>query len=201
MNTRSLTAITIISILLVQLTSCLPVKLPPSTSVKKDVFKSKKWTLAVIDFDYEFQGSGKEGANSYTSAGKDGGKVIANMLAAELNKIDDLKILERSAINKVLEEQKMQVSGVIDESTAVELGKMIGADAVMLGNVTDYLNWTNITGISGSTISFSARMIDISSSQLLLSTSITRIRTGVLPAQNVQLTTQEVYESISKELQ
>ena len=122
------------------------------------------------------------------------------MLAAELNKLDDLKILERSAIDKVIEEQKMQVSGVVDESTAVELGKLVGADAVLLGDVTDYLTWTNVTGLSGSTISFSARMIDVASSQLLLSTSITRIRTGVLPAQNVQLTTQEVYESIEEEL-
>jgi len=200
MKHQNLTAITIISLLFIQLTSCLPAKLPPSTTVKKETFKSKQWTLAVIDFDYEFEGSGKEGANSYNSAGKDGGKVIANMLAAELNKMDDLKILERSAIDKVLEEQKMQVSGVIDESTAVELGKLVGADAVLLGDVTDYLTWVNVTGLSGSTISFSARMIDVASSQLLLSTSITRIRTGVLPAQNIQLTAQEVYESIEKEL-
>lgn len=201
MKTHNLTAITIITLFAFQLTSCLPAKLPPSTTVKKDTFKSKKWKLAVIDFNYEFQGSGKEGANSYTSAGKDGGRVIANMLASELNKMDDLQILERSAIDKIMEEQKMQVSGVVDESTAVEIGKIIGADAVMLGDVTDYLTWTNVTGLSGSTISFSARMIDVSSSELLVSTSITRIRTAILPAQNVQLTTQEVYESIAKELQ
>ncbi len=200
MKTHNITAI-IITIFALCFTSCLPAKLPPSTTVKKEVFKGKKWKLAVVDFNYEFEGEGKEGANAYVSSGKDGGRVIANMLASELNKMDDLQILERSAIDKIMEEQKMQVSGSIDESTAVELGKLIGADAVMLGDVTDYLSWTNVTGLSGSTVSFSARMIDVKSSQLLMSTSITRIRTGILTSQNVQLTAQEVYESIAKELQ
>ncbi len=186
--------------LLLCLASCLPAKIPPSVTVKKDQFKSKQWKLAIVDFNYEFEGSGKEGANYYNSAGKDGGKVIAGMLATELNQMDDLQIFERSSLEKLMEEQKLQYAGVVDEATAVQLGKLVGADAVMMGDVTDYLSWSN-TGVTGSTISFTARMIDIESSQLLLSTAITRIRVGVVPAQNVQLTTRELYESILAELE
>jgi len=199
MKPSSLSALTMFALICLQLASCLPAKIPPSVTVKKDQFKSKQWKLAIIDFNYEDQGEGKEGANYYKSAGKDGGRVIANMFGSELNKMKGVQLLERSGIEKVLNEQELQYTGAIDESTAVELGKMIGADAVMLGDVTDYLSWTN-TGVTGSTISFSARMIDIESSQVLLSTSITRIRMGIIPSQNVQLTVQEVYESIDKEL-
>lgn len=191
--------ISLLALVLISLSSCMPSKVAPSVTVKKDYFKDKPLKIAIVDFNYEFEGEGTKGATKYVSAGKDGGHVISNILASELNNMDGFQILERSEIEKLLDEQKLQVSGVIDESSAVEIGKMIGADAVILGDVTDYLEWTN-TGVVGSTVTFSARLVDIESSQMMLSTSISRIRFGVQAFHNVQLSVQEVSKKINKEL-
>ena len=46
-----------------------------------------------------------------------------------------VKMIEREQINKVLAEQGFQVSGAIDESSASEIGKLLGADAIMTGHL------------------------------------------------------------------
>ncbi len=40
-------------------------------------------------------------------------------------------LIDRSVINRLLEEQEFSYSGVVDPATAVELGRMLGAEAVM----------------------------------------------------------------------
>lgn len=48
------------------------------------------------------------------------------------------RVIERQQLEKVLAEQKLQMSGVIDNNSAVEIGKMLGADGIMVGSVTEY---------------------------------------------------------------
>jgi len=50
--------------------------------------------------------------------------------------VDRFKVLERAQLEKVLEEHKLGFSGFIDASTAAEIGKGIGVDAVVTGSVT-----------------------------------------------------------------
>jgi len=44
-------------------------------------------------------------------------------------------VLERSELGKLLSEQKLQVSGAVDNETAVKLGKVLGAGVILVGNV------------------------------------------------------------------
>ncbi len=44
-------------------------------------------------------------------------------------------VINRTDLNKVIKEQKVQNSGLIDESTAVEVGNLLGAQAIISGNV------------------------------------------------------------------
>ncbi len=46
-------------------------------------------------------------------------------------------IVERSHIDRVLKEQRMSLSGTIDEQTAAHVGKLLGLDAIIVGEV----NW------------------------------------------------------------
>lgn len=46
------------------------------------------------------------------------------------------EIVEREHIERVLEEQKLQLSDIMDESTGVRLGKISGVEALMVGSVT-----------------------------------------------------------------
>jgi len=45
-------------------------------------------------------------------------------------------LIDRSAIDQLLEEQEFSYSGVVDQSTAVQLGQLLGAEAVMTISIT-----------------------------------------------------------------
>ncbi|MEF3281060.1 MAG: CsgG/HfaB family protein [Elusimicrobiota bacterium] len=80
--------------------------------------------MAVIPFSY---------ADNTTST-KDG-SIISERLTMKLINMQRFEIIERSVLNKVLDELKLQNSGVIDPSSAKELGKVLGVDAIITGTL------------------------------------------------------------------
>ena len=72
---------------------------------------------------------------------------------------------------------------------------MVGADAVVIGELTDYVYWENVAGY-GSTVSFSIRMVDVQTNKVILNSSISRVRHNTEPFANVQLTTEELVNTI-----
>jgi tetratricopeptide (TPR) repeat protein len=67
-----------------------------------------------------------------------GGQEIADLLTSELFKSDKFEVLERANLDKILKEHSINLSGAVDEKTAVEMGKFIGAVTLVLGNVSKY---------------------------------------------------------------
>lgn len=67
---------------------------------------------------------------------RDGG-VVAERITTELVKAKKFKVIERKEIEKVFEELKLQRSGAIDSDSAKEIGKMLGADWVVVGTLTE----------------------------------------------------------------
>ncbi|HRH38691.1 MAG TPA: CsgG/HfaB family protein, partial [Flavobacteriales bacterium] len=49
-----------------------------------------------------------------------------------------LKVVDRENMERILAEQRLSLSGVVDEQTAVRVGNLIGAQAVLMGEVVDY---------------------------------------------------------------
>jgi len=49
-----------------------------------------------------------------------------------------LTVVDRDNIQKILDEQRLGMSGVVDENTAVSAGKLVGAQAVIMGTVIAY---------------------------------------------------------------
>ena len=47
-------------------------------------------------------------------------------------------VVDRNSIDKVLKEMKLNQSGLVDQSTAAEVGKLIGAQGIYTGAVTQY---------------------------------------------------------------
>jgi len=45
-------------------------------------------------------------------------------------------VVERSAMEKILREQAFHLSGAVDQKTAVKIGRLVGAEGVILGTVT-----------------------------------------------------------------
>ncbi len=51
-------------------------------------------------------------------------------------KTDFYQIIERDQLQKVLSEQRLSLSGAIDESSAAEVGRLLGLDVIIMGNVS-----------------------------------------------------------------
>lgn len=85
-----------------------------------------KRTLAVLDFD---NNSLKDKAELEPLS-----KGLADMFITELSKVETFQIVERANLQKIIEEMKLGQSGVIESSAAQEVGKMLGAQNLILGS-------------------------------------------------------------------
>jgi len=61
-------------------------------------------------------------------------KGLADMLITELSKIEALKVVERAQLQSLIREMKIGQTGVVDESTAQQMGKLLGAESLLLGS-------------------------------------------------------------------
>lgn len=103
--------------------------------------------IAILDFGTVASATSKE-------AGADLGSKMADYLTSDLlvdyrgrsgrcyidsARTDIYTIVERAQLTKILEEQKLSTSDLVSEDQAVSVGKLLGADAVVLGNISyDY---------------------------------------------------------------
>ena len=88
------------------------------------------------------------------------GKAMSNMLITDLkNSIHPRKVtfLERSQLNKILDEQNLQKSKNFDNSTAVNFGKLAGVKYVLVGSVYVMDGTCNIT----------SRLVDVQTSEII----------------------------------
>ena len=58
---------------------------------------------------------------------------IPNLIQSEIIKSDLITVVERANIENVIKEQQLQMSGLIDTRTAIELGKAVGAQKILVG--------------------------------------------------------------------
>jgi curli biogenesis system outer membrane secretion channel CsgG len=85
-------------------------------------------TIAVLDFTGLMVGQGGNSAPL--------GKAVSAMLVTELIGRPGIRVIERAELHELLNEQKLSLSGRVDESTALEVGKLVGAQYVIHGQVT-----------------------------------------------------------------
>lgn len=85
-------------------------------------------TVAVFDFTGFMLG---EAGNSVNL-----GKAVSAMLISEFSGREGMRVIERAQLNDLLTEQKLALSGRVEESSAIEVGKMLGAQYVFYGQVS-----------------------------------------------------------------
>jgi TolB-like protein len=107
----------------------------------------KKTKIAVLDF--QMQG---EQTNS-----KDMGKIVAEWLITGLVETGRFDVIERRLLEKLLEEQKLGVTGAIDPNSAAQLGKILGVRIIVSGTVTSLEGYTEIN----------ARLINVDSASII----------------------------------
>lgn len=62
------------------------------------------------------------------------GQDLANALTSELFNSNKYEVLDRANLNQVMAEHRLSASGLMNEDTAVKLGNIIGASALITGN-------------------------------------------------------------------
>lgn len=80
--------------------------------------------IAVIEFE--------DNSYRYDLGTRTTGFLIADLLNLEP---DFLEIVERDKLSTILQEQKLQFSGLITSATAQEIGNLVGADYLLVGKV------------------------------------------------------------------
>ncbi|HMB56630.1 MAG TPA: CsgG/HfaB family protein [Arenimonas sp.] len=100
-----------------------------------------KPTIAVAEFKNE-SNAGWWGS----SVGRD----LAGMLSNELSNTGSFRVVERQKVQAVLEEQNLMASGRAKLSDAAQMGKLAGAQYLVMGTVTSYEEDTkhNSSGLS-----------------------------------------------------
>jgi curli biogenesis system outer membrane secretion channel CsgG len=106
--------------------------------------------VAVLDFDYAT-------VHSYVTdafgSDVDIGKGIVNMLVTELVRNGTYSVIERTQVDRVLNEQNFQQEGRADASTAAKLGRLLGVDAIIIGSITQFGRDDKKLGVGGGKIS------------------------------------------------
>jgi TolB-like protein len=89
-------------------------------------------TVAVLDFTSFMMGDGGAAVNL--------GKAITAMLVTEFSGREGIQVIERAQLNDMLREQDLVLSGRVDESSAIEVGKLLGAQYVLLGQASSIVD-------------------------------------------------------------
>src|SRR5881296_2941154 len=107
--------------------------------------------VAVLDFDYAT-------VHSYVTdiwgSDVDIGKGIASMLLTELVQNGTYLVIERTQVDRILNEQNLQQEGRADASTAAKLGRLLGVDAIIIGSITQFGRDDKKLGVGGGKIGF-----------------------------------------------
>ena len=129
--------------------------------------------IAVISFsDYP----GKPGS----------GLQVADIVSMELLKLG-IDVVDRTSLDKVLREQSLGSSGLVDDYTSPEIGKLLGVNAIMTGTLTEWSTTvTDIQLIQGgapanmpiSAAGITMKLIDVETGQIIWSGNARASTTG-----------------------
>jgi TolB-like protein len=100
----------------------------PVRGEAQDTSNDRRASVAVLDFDVTAL---RDPATWAPLA-----KGIPHILTTELTSNRDIRIVERSRIQAVLEELKLPPTALVDPATAARVGKVIGARYLLYGNIT-----------------------------------------------------------------
>jgi len=98
------------------------------------------------------------------------GRYLAEELITRLYLTNKFEVIERQLLNKVLQEHQLNLSGLIDISSAQELGRLLGVDAIASGSVTDL----------GKSVKVNARLISTQTGKIFSVASVTVIKDDVV---------------------
>lgn len=116
--------------------------------------------IAVLDFQLQ----GEEFDN------KDMGNIVAEWFTTAMVREGRFDVIERRMLEKILGEQKLALSGVVDAESATQIGKLLGVKVIISGSVMKLKDVTEIN----------ARIIDVESASIIAAENVRSSVTGRL---------------------
>ena len=149
------------------------------------IFAQQKRRVAVMDFNY---GTVSTSVAAIFGSNQDVGKGIVDLLIDRLVNDGTYRVIERQALNKIIAEQNFSNSNRADPNSAAKIGKLLGVDTIIVGDITQFGrddHNTNLGGV-GSTlghyglggvgvhkakavVAVTARMVDVDTGEILAS--------------------------------
>lgn len=90
----------------------------------------KRTKIAILDFELI--------GNSFDESNL--GAAISEWFITSIVKTGRFDVVERTLLNKILEEQKLGLTGVIDQQSASQIGQILGVNAIISGSVLKVSN-------------------------------------------------------------
>jgi TolB-like protein len=129
-------------------------------------------TVAVIEFsDIEGKGTAE-------------GKLYAERIITGLVTEGTLKVIERSQVEKILSEQKLELTGIIDADSAKQAGRLLGVDAIITGTIAKLYDFNELN----------ARMIDTEKGIILAAVTVKEPITDILQHPTTNIPEEEIHK-------
>jgi curli biogenesis system outer membrane secretion channel CsgG len=149
------------------------------------LFAQQKHRVAVMDFNY---GTVSTSVAALFGSNQDVGKGIVDLLIDRLVNDGTYRVIERQAMSKLLAEQNFSNSNRADPASAAKIGKLLGVDTIIVGDITQFGrdDHNTSTGAMGSAlgryglggvgvhkakavVAVTARMVDVDTGEILAS--------------------------------
>ena len=146
-----------------------------------------KRKVAVLDFNYA---TVMTSVQAVFGTNQDIGKGISDLLVNQLVNDGTYRVIERNALDKILKEQNFSNSDRADANTAAKIGKILGVDAIITGDITQFgrddqnksvggsafSHWGSKYGLGNvgtkkakAVVEITARLIDVNTAEILAS--------------------------------
>ncbi len=114
------------------------------------------------------------------------GELVSETFTSALVNSRNFKIIEREQLDKLVKEMEMGQTGFIETTDAVEIGKMLQADAIITGSVA----------LLGGQIQLNARIIEIESAYVISADT----KTTTYTLKNINRIAQEIVAKLARKL-
>jgi curli biogenesis system outer membrane secretion channel CsgG len=105
--------------------------------------------VAVMNFDY---GTVHDVSASIFGTDIDIGKGITDMLVEKLVNGGVFSVIERQALDTIINEQNLSNSDRFDSNSAAKIGRLLGVDAIITGSITQFGRDDKTTNVGGSAV-------------------------------------------------
>ncbi|MBU1565966.1 MAG: hypothetical protein KJ630_10100 [Proteobacteria bacterium] len=119
-----------------------------------------KTKIAVLDF--QLQGENFDN--------KDMGTIVAEWFITAMVREGRFDVVERRMLEKILGEQQLAMTGVVDATSATQIGKLLGVKVIITGSVMKFRDVTEIN----------ARIIDVESASIIAAENVKSVATAKL---------------------